>query len=789
MSTFFRLGRASGRTLTDQRPAGRFSRAARSATAVAVLTVLGVGAGVGLAAPASAAIGCTVNVVAHPDDDLFFQNPAVRNDIVARKCVSTVYVTSGDAGSGTTYSQNREKGVQAAYAKMAGVSNKWLTLRLPTGGQTVTSSVLISAPWVSLTFLRLPDGNLDGSGTSASQFTSLQQLYLGQIPSLKTVDSPIQTYTSASLIKTLGQVFTTLNATTVRTLDHLGDFDEGDHSDHYTVARFASIARAQYKPSASFVGYLGYPGTSLSANVTGKDLTAKQAALMAYAPYDSSMCQTLAACDARGDSQWLSRMHLATELHAVRPITPGNVAPAATVTYSSQDWVNGQQAKKAIDGVIDGFPGDSTAEWATQGGGAGSWLQLNWLEPIQMDTVVLYDRPNPSDWVTGGKLTFSDGSTVAVPALDNAGGPTTVTFPARKTTSLRMAITSVGPGTGNVGLAELQAWTAGSTPTYPAPAPAPVTPPPAPTCGTPTAPTTATAPTPTTMPAVTADLAAAASVTASSENAAGGQTAGKAVDGTVDGYPGDWTAEWATQGCAAGTWLQLTWPTAVTLDRIVLHDRPNANDQITGGTLTFADGSTVAVPALANDGSATTVSFPARSTTSVRLTITAVSATTGNVGLAEIQAWTAVPAAPAAPAAPAVPAAPAAPAVPPAPAAPAPPAAPPAPPVDLAATATLTGGLGSQSNGVGSWIQLNWGQAVTAGRLVVTNPTGNLGVTGATLTFADGSTVTLPATAVSGKTLTLAFPARATTSLRITVTSVQGTLANATKAALQVFAS
>jgi hypothetical protein len=333
-----------------------------------------------------------------------------------------------------------------------------------------------------------------------------------------------------------------------------------------------------------------------------------------------------------------------------------------------------------------------------------------------------------------------------------------------------------------VGLAELQAWTAGSTPTYPSPATAPVTPPPAPTCGTPTAPTTATVPTPTTMPAVSADLAAAASVTASSENAADGQTAGKAVDGTVDGYPGDWTAEWATQGCAAGTWLQLTWPTAVTLDRIVLHDRPNANDQITGGTLTFADGSTVAVPALANDGSATTVSFAARSTSSVRLTITGVSATTGNVGLAEIEAWTAVPAAPAAPQ-PVVPAAPVVPAVPAAPAAPA------APPVDLAPTAAMTGGLGSQSNGAGSWIQLDWTQAVTAGRLVVSNPTGNLGVTGATLTFADGSTVTVPATAVDGKTLTVAFPARVTSSLRITVTSVKGTLANASRAALQVFAS
>jgi len=42
---------------------------------------------------------------------------------------------------------------------------------------------------------------------------------------------------------------------------------------------------------------------------------------------------------------------------------------------------------------------------------------------------------------------------------------------------------------------------------------------------------------------------------------------------------------------------------------VVLYDRPNATDQITGGTLTFSDGSSVAVGSLANDGSPVTVAF------------------------------------------------------------------------------------------------------------------------------------------------------------------------------------
>ena len=113
---------------------------------------------------------------------------------------------------------------------------------------------------------------------------------------------------------------------------------------------------------------------------------------------------------------------------------------------------------KAIDGVADGYPGDYSREWATQGGKAASWLQLTWTAPVTIGSVVLFDRPNTDDQVTGGTLTFSDGSTVAVPALDNAGAAVTVTFTARATSSLRFTATTVSSTTQNVGLAEIQAF-------------------------------------------------------------------------------------------------------------------------------------------------------------------------------------------------------------------------------------------------------------------------------------------------------------------------------------------
>jgi hypothetical protein len=135
------------------------------------------------------------------------------------------------------------------------------------------------------------------------------------------------------------------------------------------------------------------------------------------------------------------------------------------------------------------------------------------------------------------------------------------------------------------------------------------------------------------------DLALNATATASSQNTADGQTANKAIDGVIDGWPGDYTKEWATAGGGVGSWLKLTWTTPQTVSKVVLYDRPNLNDQVTGATLTFSDGSTVTVPSLNNDGSATTVTFPTKTTTSLLFTVTSVSSTTANVGLSEIQVY------------------------------------------------------------------------------------------------------------------------------------------------------
>ncbi|TNM67474.1 PIG-L family deacetylase [Streptomyces sp. NP160] len=591
-----------------------------AAGAAALALVGGAPAGAGAppaaAAPAASCTGGTVAVVAHPDDDLFFLNPVLSSELAAGTCTTIVYATSGDAGRDSSYPRSREAGVRAAWSTATRSAGTWTTGTTTLAGTAVATASLSDRP-LTMVYLRLPDGGLDAQGSSRYGWSSIPALLQGGRTTISTTGTPSAIYTADSLVATVAAVIRAQAPSAVRTQDfsHAGDVD---HPDHHAVAKVAVLARDAAASQAPVVGYYGYPVNDLPANVTGAALAAKQDALYAYAPYDDQMCGSTSACSGKYEAGWLARQHVSgTSLPSAAP-TPtasSDAARTATATASSQNAGTGQTAAKAVDGVVDGYPGDHTAEWATQRGGAGSTLTLTWASPVVLSSVVLFDRPNADDRVTSGTLAFSDGTTVAVGALDDAGAATPVTFSARSTTSLTFRVGSVSATTANAGLAELQAWTPAGT-------------------GIPT-----TTPTTTPTPAPAVDLARSATATASSQSSATGQTAAKAVDGVLGGYPGDHTAEWASAGGGAGATLSLAWSAPVTLGRVVLHDRPNTDDRITGAVLTFSDGSRVAVPALADDGSATTVAFAPRATTSLRLTTTSVSATTRNAGLSELLAY------------------------------------------------------------------------------------------------------------------------------------------------------
>jgi LmbE family N-acetylglucosaminyl deacetylase len=455
------------------------------------------------------------------------------------------------------------------------------------------------------------------------------------------------------------------------------------------------------------------------------------------------------------------------------PAGGSNLAQSATATASTQAF--GQEASKVADGFTDGYPANSSHEWASIEQRSGAWVELRWSSPQSIDQVVLFDRPNVDDQVISGTLTFSDGASVQVGALDNGGGALTVSFSARSVTWLRFTVNAVSGNTYNVGLAELQVFDSGGSTSPDDPPPPPNPPPPSP-------------------PGGGSNLAMSASASASTQ--AWGQEASKVADGFTDGYPINDAHEWSSIEQRAGAWVELRWSSPQTVDQVVLFDRPNADDQVIAGTLSFSNGASVQVGALDNGGGALAVSFSARSVTWLRFTVNAVSSNTYNVGLAELQVFNSggqsTPTDP-------------------------PPTEPVPPPAtggsNLARSATasassesweqgaskatdgFTDGYptndahewASLEEGAGAWLQLSWTAAQSISSVTLFDrPNSDDQVLGGTLSFSDGSSVAVGALSNGGGAVNVSFATRSVTWLRFTVSSVSANTYNVGLAELEV---
>ena len=186
--------------------------------------------------------------------------------------------------------------------------------------------------------------------------------------------------------------------------------------------------------------------------MSGADLQDKASALLTYGHHDSLMCLRPWRPDALVGSLRAARQYV------VASESSGNLARAGgvLVTASSEATALGQTAQKAVDGYAGG-PASRHREWRAVGG-AGAWLLIAFPEPTEVNGVVLHDRPNLADQITGAALHFSDGSTEAVGALPNNGSGSSLSFPARTTTSVRLEIVSVSETTTRTGLAEIEVY-------------------------------------------------------------------------------------------------------------------------------------------------------------------------------------------------------------------------------------------------------------------------------------------------------------------------------------------
>ncbi|MEQ7009710.1 glycoside hydrolase domain-containing protein [Actinopolymorpha sp. B17G11] len=134
-----------------------------------------------------------------------------------------------------------------------------------------------------------------------------------------------------------------------------------------------------------------------------------------------------------------------------------NAAQFADVTVSSQLDNQSHAGARAVDGrpPRSSIRPNENVEWASAAE-PNPWIEMSWDEPQTLHRIVLNDRLSPSSNAQAGRLSFSDGSSIAVEDIPADGSSKTVRFPPRKVDSVRFTVTG-GEGD-NVGLNEIEVW-------------------------------------------------------------------------------------------------------------------------------------------------------------------------------------------------------------------------------------------------------------------------------------------------------------------------------------------
>ncbi|HSX05965.1 MAG TPA: PIG-L family deacetylase [Candidatus Saccharimonadales bacterium] len=255
-----------------------------------------------------------MNFVAHEDDDLLFLSPDLLHTLQAGYCVRTVFLTAGDDGQDKFYWLGRQLGAEAAYSAMLHIKNVWdhQTVQVAPG-EYLTVATPRDSNQVSLVFLNLPDGNLQGQGFPGSDYQSMAKLQAGVIERLRSVDNQ-SSYTRQQLVAALVLLMDIYEPAEIHTQADAVPTPYPDHSDHINTSRLTQEAADQYD-FQHFGGavtipvkhYIGYPIHGYAPNVTGDELNQKIAAFFAYGQHDSGTCHSMLQCQATTYSFYLSR--------------------------------------------------------------------------------------------------------------------------------------------------------------------------------------------------------------------------------------------------------------------------------------------------------------------------------------------------------------------------------------------------------------------------------------------------------------------------------------------------
>ncbi|MGW4853278.1 PIG-L family deacetylase [Streptomyces sp. NPDC004288] len=278
-----------------------------------------------------------MQLLAHPDDDLFFMNPDVVHTLTSGVPVVSVYITDGGSfGVNSSpelpapppdipgYVSSRQQGLRQAYAEMLGAPlfSPWerTALPLPGGRQAELNRLEHEGRHVDLVFLNLRMHAKDrGRPVNLTHLWDTAGVTLHTQPG---IGSPVPerfSYTRAELVDTLVALLRRYRPTLVRTLDpdpdaqvhdrwHPRGSDQvgySDHPDHTAAALFTWRALAAWADGAtrgSLVPvfqtetYRGYYNQRWPHNLPPETVALKTRYLNAYGGAPSWQCGNAAGC-------------------------------------------------------------------------------------------------------------------------------------------------------------------------------------------------------------------------------------------------------------------------------------------------------------------------------------------------------------------------------------------------------------------------------------------------------------------------------------------------------------
>ena len=267
--------------------------------------------------------GTAVSFWAHYDDDLIFANPALQQAFDNGQCLRTLFFTGSAAGAGSSpYAANREAGIRAAYDAVRGTSGPWKDRTvLLRNGLTLTVTQPEGDSRISILFLRLADGGVNGGGYQRTGWESLNELIVGDLPVLHTIDTDVEV-TLEQLNSMVVEVASGYHATSVlASLPGFADGASGDHPDHRSVGRIVAAQVDAGLIDPNIVQYaMGYPTAQQRANIDRDPLARKLKVFAIYAAHDPVIaCRDSAGClkvSRFGD--WLQRQYLIPHNEMVR---------------------------------------------------------------------------------------------------------------------------------------------------------------------------------------------------------------------------------------------------------------------------------------------------------------------------------------------------------------------------------------------------------------------------------------------------------------------------------------